>query len=146
MTFVKLNERKNGVASYSPFSDLVDNLLKDSYLNDRVSLQIPAVNIFETENDFQLEVAVPGLKKEDFKLNLEKNVLNISAEVKNESTDENKRISRKEFSFSSFTRAFTLPQTVDFNSIEATYVDGILKITLAKKEEAKIQSREISIN
>jgi HSP20 family protein len=106
----------------------------------------PAVNISETENDFILALAAPGLKKEDFKLNLEKNVLSVSVETKAETRAENEKISRKEFSYASFLRSFTLPQTADFNAIEANYVDGILKITIAKKEEAKIQSREIAIN
>jgi HSP20 family protein len=88
---------------------------------------------------------VPGLKKEDFKINLEKNVLNISAEKKAEQVNENKKYSKREYSYSSFTRSFTLPQSADQNKIEADYTDGILKLTIAKKEEAKIVTREITI-
>ncbi|TAE38665.1 MAG: Hsp20/alpha crystallin family protein [Sphingobacteriales bacterium] len=146
MTFVKLNERKNGVTAYSPFNELIDGIFNNSTTIDRHLHHTPAVNISETENDFILALAAPGLKKEDFKLNLEKNVLSVSVETKAETRAENEKISRKEFSYASFLRSFTLPQTADFNAIEANYVDGILKITIAKKEEAKIQSREIAIN
>ncbi len=146
MTFVKLNDRKNGVTAYSPFNELIDGIFNNSTNIDRHLHHTPAVNISETENDFILALAAPGLKKEDFKLNLEKNVLSISVETKAETSTENEKISRKEFSYASFLRSFTLPQTADFNAIQANYVDGILKITVAKKEEAKIQSREIAIN
>ncbi|TAF45659.1 MAG: Hsp20/alpha crystallin family protein [Sphingobacteriales bacterium] len=146
MTFVTLNNRKNGLTTYSPFNELIDGIFNNNLSNNRPFQQTPAVNISETETDFKLALASPGLKKEDFKLNLEKNVLSVSAETKTETNNETEKISRKEFSYNSFSRSFTLPQTADFNHIEASYEDGILKITVAKKEEAKIQSREIAIN
>lgn len=145
MTLVKLNNSKN-IGNYSPFNDLFDSFFKDSYVNDRVLAKVPAVNIIEAEDQYEIELAAPGLKKEDFKLNLEKNVLNVSAERKAEVKDENKKVSRQEFSFSSFSRSFTLPEAADANKIKASYQDGILYVTIAKKEEAKIQSREIAIS
>ena len=106
---------------------------------------VPAVNIVEHNNGFRLEVAAPGLKKEDFKINLENNVLTISAqqEQKNEETTE--KYTRKEFSFASFRRSFTLPNTVDAEQVNAAYADGVLKIELPKKDEAKKTPRVIEI-
>jgi HSP20 family protein len=144
MTLVKFNNgHKNHVVN--PFFSDVYNLLNDSALGEKFANRIPAVNIAETENEFEVELAVPGLKKEDFKINLEKNVLTVSAEKKAEEVNENKKYSKREYSYSSFTRSFTLPQSADQNKIEADYTDGILKFTIAKKEEAKIVTREITI-
>ena len=144
MTLVKFNNgHKNHVVN--PFFSDVYNLLNDSVLSDKFAVRTPAVNIAETENEFEVELAVPGLKKEDFKINLEKNVLTVSAEKKTEEVNENKKYSKREYSYSSFTRSFTLPQSADQNKIEADYTDGILKLTIAKKEEAKIVTREITI-
>ncbi len=144
MTLVKFNNgHKNHVVN--PFFNDVYSLLNDSVLSDRFAVRTPAVNIAETENEFEVELAVPGLKKEDFKINLEKNVLTISADKKTEEVNENKKYSKREYSYSSFTRSFTLPQSADQNKIEADYTDGILKLTIAKKEEAKVVTREITI-
>ena len=144
MTLVKFNNgHKNHVVN--PFFSDVYNLLNDSVLSDKFAVRTPGVNIAETENEFEVELAVPGLKKEDFKINLEKNVLTVSAEKKAEEVNDNKKYSKREYSYSSFTRSFTLPQSADQNKIEADYTDGILKLTIAKKEEAKIVTREITI-
>lgn len=144
MTLVKFNNgQKNHVVN--PFFNDIYSLLNDSVLSDKFAVRTPAVNIAETENEFEVELAVPGLKKEDFKINLEKNVLTVSAEKKAEEVNENKKYSKREYSYSSFTRSFTLPQSADQNKIEADYKDGILTLTIAKKEEAKIQSREITV-
>lgn len=99
----------------------------------------PAVNVLEDENSFKIELAAPGLKKEDFKINVHENVLTISAEQKTES-EENKndgKYTRKEFNYSSFKRSFTLPKTVDGDKIVASYNEGVLGLSLPKKEEAK---------
>ncbi len=144
MTLVKFNNgHKNHLVN--PFFSDVYNLLNDSVLSDKYAVRTPAVNIAETENEFEVELAVPGLKKEDFKINLEKNVLTVSAEKKAEEVNENKKYSKREYSYSSFTRSFTLPQSADQNKIEADYIDGILRLTIAKKEEAKVVTREITI-
>jgi len=145
MTLVKFaNGQKN--QNVNPFfNDVFESILNDSFLSDKLSARVPAVNIAETENEFHIELAVPGLKKEDFKINLDKNVLSISAEKKEENIEEGKKYSKKEYSYNSFVRSFTLPETVDHAKIDAQYTDGILKLTVAKKEEAKIQSREIAV-
>lgn len=145
MTLVKFNPAKNSSSINPWFTDVFESVFNDSVLTDRLVSRVPAVNIAETDSDFQIELAVPGLKKEDFKINIDKNVLSISAEKKNENAQEDKKFSKREFSYTSFVRSFTLPETIDHNKIDAAYVDGILKLTVAKKEEAKVQSREIAV-
>ncbi len=144
MTLVKFNNgQKNVVNPW--FSDVFDSLINDSRLNDRFVNKTPAVNIAETENEFHIELAVPGLKKEDFKISLDKNLLSVSAEKKTENVDESKKYSKREYSYNSFVRSFTLPETADAAKVDAEYTDGVLKLNVAKKEEAKVQSREIAV-
>jgi HSP20 family protein len=144
MTLVKFNNGlKNNAHPF--FNDVFDSLLNDSFIGDKLVARVPAVNIAENENEFHIELAVPGLKKEDFKINLDKNILTVSAEKKSENADETKKFSKREYSYNSFVRSFTLPDSVDHSKIEADYTDGILKLTVAKREEAKFQSREIAI-
>jgi len=145
MTLVKFaNGQKNQVVNPF-FSDVFDSILNDSFLSDKLATRVPAVNIAETENAFHIDLAAPGLKKEDFKISLDKNVLSVSADKKVENVEEGKKFSKREFSYNTFTRSFTLPEVADHNKIEAEYADGILKLNVAKKEEAKIQSREIAV-
>lgn len=94
----------------------------------------PAVNIKESDNQFNIELAVPGFNKEDFKINMEADVLNISAEKKSETQDKNERYTRKEYSYNSFSRSFTLPQNANGEKIDARYENGILKLEIGKKE------------
>lgn len=145
MTLVKFNPTKNSVPVNPWFTDVFDSVFNDSILTDRLINHFPAVNIAETDGNFQIELAVPGFKKEDFKISIDKNVLSISTEKKNEEVQEGKKFSKREFSYAAFTRSFNLPETVDYNKIDAAYTDGILKLTVAKKEESKIQSREIAV-
>jgi HSP20 family protein len=144
MTLVKFNNGlKNNAHPF--FNDVFDSLLNDSFIGDKLVARVPAVNIAENYNEFHIELAVPGLKKDDFKINLDKNILTISAEKKSESAEETKKFSKREYSYNSFVRSFTLPDSVDHSKIEADYTDGILKLIVAKREEAKFQSREIAI-
>ncbi|MFD2573341.1 Hsp20/alpha crystallin family protein [Spirosoma soli] len=110
---------------------------------------VPAVNVVEHHDGFRIEVAAPGLKKEDFKLNLNHNNLTISAyqETQKEEQDKsNEKYTRREFSYSSFQRTFTLPTSVDADNIQANYTDGVLKIEIPKREEAKVKPpRQIEI-
>lgn len=112
---------------------------------------IPAVNILETENEYKIEVAAPGLKKEDIKVELDNDLLTISSEVKQEKEEKDKegRYTRREFSFSSFKRSFTVDEdTVDTEKIEAKYENGILNIHVPKKvtvqEEKKAKTISIA--
>lgn len=98
---------------------------------------VPAVNVVESKEGFRIEVAAPGLQKSDFKLNLEKNQLTISAEKEQKEENNDEKYTRKEFKYTSFQRTFTLPNTVDGDKVEANYADGILSIVLPKREEAK---------
>lgn len=109
---------------------------------------LPAVNVKETNDDFLIEVAAPGMNKNDFKVNFNKNVLTISSESKNEKDEKNENYTRREFSYKSFQRAFTIPENVvNGEKISAKYNDGILEIILPKREEVKPQpAREIKIS
>lgn len=105
-----------------------------------LSASLPAVNIRENDENYEVEVAAPGLSKDDFHIELNNNVLTISSkkEEKNEEKDQDGNYTRREFSYSSFQRSFTLPQdVVDVDKINAKYKDGVLSLALPKKEEAK---------
>ena len=126
------------VKTFAPsFPSLVENFLRNEAFANLSSQTLPSVNVIESKEHFKIELAAPGLKKEDFKVNFNENVLTISAEkeISNEETDE--KYTRQEFSYSTFKRSFTLPKTVDADQISATYNDGILTLALPKKEEAK---------
>ena len=102
----------------------------------------PAVNIIEGEQEFKVEVAAPGLQKEDFKVHVEKNVLEISAEKKNEQVTEDKKYLRKEFNYGEFKRTFSLPSSVDVGKIKATHNNGVLTVEIPKRDEAKVNPRK----
>ena len=144
MTLVKFKNNRNN-ALLPGFNDVFDTIFNDTFFNDRMVTRVPAVNISETENNYHVELAAPGLKKEDFKLNLERNNLTISVEQSSDHQDNEKDYSKREYSYSSFVRSFTLPDSADDNQINATYTDGILKIDIAKREEAKSVRRQIEI-
>lgn len=114
--------------------------------NPAFSGSIPAVNVVEGTERFKIEVAAPGLKKADFKLNLEKNQLTISAQKEQKEEDSSEKYTLKEFKYGSFQRTFTLPNSVDGEKIVANYADGILSVSLPKREEAKEKpARQIEI-
>ena len=108
---------------------------------------LPSANIKETEENYGIELIVPGFKKDSFKVEVHERNLTISAEEKTESEEKTETFLRKEYSFGSFTRSFRLPTTVNSEKIEASYKDGILHLTIPKKEEAKVKEPIlISIN
>ncbi len=109
------------------------------------ALTVPAVNISDNKDDYKVTVAAPGLKKSDFKIDVEGNMLVISSEKEEKKEEKEERFTRKEYSFSSFRRSFTLPDDVRQDKIEASYEDGVLKLTLPKKEEAKKMALSKSI-
>src|SRR6201996_1227795 len=145
MTLVKFNPEKRNSSLLPGFNDVFETIFNDTFFNDRVMTRVPAVNISETENNYHVELAAPGLKKEDFKLNLERNQLTISVEQTSDHQDNQKNYSKREYSYSSFVRSFTLPESADDSKIDATYTDGILRIDIAKREEAKMVRRQIEI-
>jgi HSP20 family protein len=100
-------------------------------------MTVPAVNITEQKDDYQVSLAVPGMKKDDFNIDVEGNMITISSEKEDSKEEKDKRFTRKEYSYSSFSRSFTLPDEVNKEKIDAKYEEGILKLLLPKKEEAK---------
>ena len=125
--------------------DLFNEFFNDYAGADFRKWNAPAVNISENDQAFKLELAVPGLKKEDFKIAIEENTLLVSAEQHQENTEKTEKYTRKEFSFTSFTRRFNLPENVDQSAISANYENGIMNIRLPKKADEKPKTREISI-
>lgn len=107
---------------------------------------VPAVNVKETETAFVLELAAPGLKKEDFKINLEKNTLTIGYQSEQGNEDATGKFTRQEFSFNSFERSFRLPKNVNTDEIKAAYTDGILTVELPKVEQKEEKAvKEIAV-
>jgi HSP20 family protein len=144
MTLVKFNDGNKSVQAPG-VNDIFESFFNDSFFSDRMISRIPAVNISETDGEYHIELAAPGLKKEDFKISLDRNILNISAEKKSEHNEENKKYNKREYSYSSFVRSFAMPDSADNAHIKAEYNNGILNVSVAKKEEAKMAAREISI-
>jgi HSP20 family protein len=138
MTLVKHNFRT--------FNDLFDDFLGGAYAPAKTNgSTIPPVNIHETDDAFHIEMIAPGLKREDFKVNLEKGLLTISYEKKNEAEKTNYRTHRKEFSFNSFKRSFTVDEKINADGIQAKYENGVLSLVFPKKEEVKVSPKEIAI-
>lgn len=127
---------------------LLNNFFNEDWLDSSLSTwrsaaaTLPAVNVRETNDEFRIEVAAPGMQKDQFKIELDNNVLTISAE-RQDNRDENngeEGYTRREFSYQSFQRSFSLPESkVDREKIAARYQDGILHVTLPKREEAKVR-------
>ncbi len=135
---------------------MIDNIFNDEIIkHNRQGLTVwngsmPAVNVKETDDQFELELAAPGMSKADFNIEIDADVLTISSEKKEskEEKEEKKdgRFTRREFHYKAFKRLFNLPETVDSTNIAANYVDGILSVVIPKKEEAKPQpARKIDI-
>jgi HSP20 family protein len=138
---MSLVKRENYLPTWSNFFN--DFLNRDWYdwSNQNFSLTnttIPSVNIKENENEFEVEMAAPGMTKDDFKIELNNSVLTISSEKQTENqSKEDKNVTRREFSYQSFSRSFTLPVIVETEKITAKYENGILRVNIPKKEEAK---------
>lgn len=134
MTLIRRND---------PFLGLLDDFFTNDWAGGRsvasLNQSLPAVNIKEESDHFTVELAAPGLNKEDFQIDLDNRVLTISSERKEEQnhSDAQGKYTRREFHYASFKRAFTLPETVDTDNIHANYASGVLHIQLPKREEAK---------
>lgn len=125
--------------------DIFAPFFSDSFMGDRFISRVPAVNIAETQEAYEVELAAPGLSKEDFKINVDNDVITVSAEKKAESENAEKHYNKREYSYTSFTRSFTLPDTADQSKIDARYKDGVLQLSVGKREEAKVVSRPIEV-
>jgi HSP20 family protein len=148
MTLVKWNS--NGNSNLPAFSNLLESFFGrdlSGFVGRDFASSVPAVNVVESADAFKVEVAAPGLKKENFQVNLHNNVLTIASKTEH-TTEENKgKYARKEFGYTSFQRSFTVPNTVDADKIEANYTDGILNVRLPKREESKEKpARQITIS
>lgn len=121
--------------------DFIDDFFNDetwpSFFRSRTGVNVPSVNIVESNDDYRIEVAAPGLDKDDFNVNVDNNVLTISSEKETKDEDKDENFVRKEFSYSSFNRSFTLPEGTDADKIKANHKDGVLFVTVPKTEEVK---------
>ena len=112
----------------------------------RLGVTVPSANIAETDKEFTIDLAAPGLTRKDFKLESDNHILTVSAEKRDEKEDEAEGYSRREYSYNSFSRSFTLPENVKEDKIDAKYQDGVLKIIVPKKEASpKKNKKQISV-
>lgn len=143
-----LKTHKNENFTPTTFSDILTPawLFSKNLFEKEFGQAFPAVNVRESAGKYQLELAVPGFRKEDFHVRVEGNVMTIQAEKKEEKKEEQGQFTRHEFSYNSFSRSFTLPEEANEHAIEAGYTDGILKLTIAKKEgERALPHKEIQV-
>lgn len=143
MTLVNFNNRTRNTAPY--FNNVFDNLFSDALAKHNNIEKSPRVNISENEGAYIIDVAAPGLNKEDFQINLKKDVLSVWVELKPTESEVVKEYTCKEFEYKSFARSFNLPDTADSDKITAAYQDGILNISIAKKDDSKLQHKEIVV-
>ena len=146
MTYVKFNQ-----PAVKTLDSFLNSILNEIPSSDRYRVQsnginFPPVNISETKDAYELELNVPGRNKEDFKITVDKNILTVSFDKKEESKDENKKQIKSEFSLQSFKRSFTLDENVVAENIAAKYENGLLVLSLPKKEEVKVEAKQISVN
>lgn len=133
-----------------PFSPFFPSAVDDFFINDMLPFRsantasMPATNIEETENEFNLEIAIPGLSKEDINVEIDNNRLVVSSEKEESSEEEDKNYTRKEYSFSSFERAFTLPENAT-GDVSARYEDGVLIVTLPKKKVEIAKTKKVKV-
>jgi HSP20 family protein len=134
-----MNLVKRNNTSSNFFPAIMEELFRPDWMGgiqNPTAPTVPPVNIRETDQSFEVELSAPGKAKEDFNIELDNDLLTISSEFKTENTVEEGKFTRREFSHSSFRRSFTLPETVKEDDIKASYENGILKISLPKREEA----------
>ncbi|MGF2412110.1 Hsp20/alpha crystallin family protein [Ferruginibacter sp.] len=133
LALAKVSERMPTVFEdlFKPWNEWFDGGLWGKTMN------IPAVNIIVHKDEYLVSLAVPGMKKDDFKIDVDGNMLTISSEKEETKEEKEKKFTRKEYNYSSFSRSFTLPEEINKEKIEAKYEDGVLKIALPRKDEAK---------
>ena len=144
MSLVKWNPENSFFPSLSSWMDdfFADNGFKPAIKG----VSIPAVNVTETQNAFKLNVAAPGFKKENFKLEVQNGYLTISGEVSEEKEDKDETFTRREYAYNTFSRSFSLPENVNGDDIAAQYADGVLKVTLPKKKADEKPTKQIAVH
>lgn len=142
MSLVKWNPE---TSLFPAFPNWMDDFFADNAFPAMKTMSMPAVNISETKKAFKLSVAAPGFKKDDFKVQVKDGLLIIAAEVAMEKEDKDEKFTRKEYAFNSFSRSFTLPETVKGDDILAEYKDGELKVTLPKKNVEEKPTMQIAV-
>jgi len=125
----------------SAWNDLFENNFLNAPTPTQRGITVPAVNIKEDENGYTIEMASPGMKKEDFKIDLDNDLLSITSEKMDKTEDKEDNYTRQEYSFSKFSRSFRIPEAANREEINAEYVDGILSVHITKKEEAKVKPK-----
>lgn len=145
MTLVRFSNRIPRLFDHFLENDLFD--LSNSNFSE-TNTTLPAVNVKEKKDAFEIEMSAPGLKKEDFNVELNNNLLTISCEKKDEdeTKDEDGKYTRREFIYQSFSRSFNLPDTIDKEKIDAKYEDGILTLSVPKKENVIPSPKRIDIS
>ena len=152
-----LTRRNQGLSSQSRsgfgdfFSDIDrffnnDFFLMPMQMRRQMESSVPAVNIRDKEKEYLIEVAAPGMKKEDFNIDMEQGMLTISSQKEEEKSEDNDNFRRREYNYSSFSRSFSLPDNVKPEDIKARYEDGVLKLTVPKREERDKPKKKIKID
>ena len=141
MTYVKFNQ-----PSTKTLDSFFGNFLNDIPSFKSNNFNFPPVNISETKDIYELEFNVPGRNKDDFKITVDKNILTVSFDKKEEAKDENKKQIKSEFSLQPFKRSFTLDEKIESEHIAAKYENGLLRLSLPKKEEVKAEAKQIAVN
>ncbi len=141
MTYVKFNQ-----PSLKSLDSFLDNILNDSPAVQTNGLNFPPVNISESKDNYDLEFNVPGRNKADFKITVEKNILTVSFDKKPEINNDNRKQIKTEFTLQPFKRSFTLDEKVVADNIAAKYENGLLILSIPKKEEVKVEAKQIAIN
>ena len=143
MSLIKWNPESSLFPSLSSW---MDDFFPDNGFKPAIKgISIPAVNVTETKNAFKLNVAAPGFKKENFKLEVQNGYLTISGEVSEEKEDKDETFTRREYAYNTFSRSFSLPENVNGDDIAAQYADGVLKVTLPKKKADEKPTKQIAV-
>lgn len=123
-------------------TSLLDRDISDfgEFFPSRLGLNVPTANITETPKEYKVELAAPGLERNDFNVEIDNHTLKISAEKEEEKTEKEGEYSRREYSFNSFSRSFTLPDNVKEGNIDAKYENGVLKVSIPKAKETPVKA------
>lgn len=147
MSLIKVKSN-DPMAAANPFQNLFNDFFEGEFLPSRPSMRsgsTPAANIQETENAYHVELASPGMSKDDFKIEVDEDLLTIRSEKETEKEEEGTRFTKREFNYTSFVRSFRLPEEVDADKISASYKEGILNLEIPRKEVEAKKVRKIDI-